>query len=203
MSTFGETRWGLCVGAVINLVTLAVLEAFGPSARTWLAVFAAANEVLGVLLVASPELQPRLLELRARLVGRLKPVLVRARAAFRRLFGLPPITHQVHAKATLPIELAATATVTTAPPPNASVRELITFLLDTTQRHDDRLNTLERLVTSETGSIREELREMRAELGEDTKEAVRREAERNIRLRLLGLGYVVVGLLLAAAANIV
>lgn len=57
-----ETSWGLYVGAITNLAVAAVLNN-GPwehvDARRWLVVLGVWNEILGVLLIASPEIVDR------------------------------------------------------------------------------------------------------------------------------------------------
>jgi hypothetical protein len=123
---------GLYWPAVLNLACVALLNNnpwVAPSARVWLATLAALNELIGVVLIASPELGrhvPRLLRfLWHGLREAVRPLEIRA----RRLLRLPPPAKKVAIGTAEEISLANSLRVQTALREGATPQEAVDYLL--------------------------------------------------------------------------
>jgi hypothetical protein len=200
-----EAWWGLYVGLVLNLAVAAVLNN-GPFTRpalaAWLVTLGAANELLGVLLVASPELMPRL-EAVLR-VGRTG--LGRTGRWVRRLaertFGRGAKVVLGSGVARGIAMIGGQGRVVSNPPPGATTEELVTWLVKQHERHDDRIHELERKASEFPALWRGDIAQARDELINDQRKLVRGVAEARIRLRLFGLLYVAIGLVLSWIGNL-
>jgi hypothetical protein len=203
-----ETWKGLYAGVVLNLVVAALLnnDPFfsTPCARVWLVTLGATNELLGVLLVASPELIPYVKAIAFWIKAQRDWLyLQRIRPVLRRVFHLPALTHQVVVGATVPFESSmGIPTIGTRPREGAPIDAIVAFLSAEVERMRTSITELEREFHSHTAKSSEELKRVRTELTSETREALQALAERNLRLRLLGLMYVAAGLVLSWVGNL-
>src|SRR5438132_843108 len=101
-----------------------------------------ANELLGVLLIASPELLPRVAAAAVVIQRRSIPL---ARGLVRqicRLLRLPrSVSAHIEAVAELGAAGALTARLVRRPPENADVDELVQWLVREHARHDDQIHS--------------------------------------------------------------
>jgi hypothetical protein len=200
-----ELWWGVYGGGVTNLAVAAVLNNtfFEASGRTWLVTLGAWNELLGVLLVASPELIPRLHHVLSFIARRLRSAFRRLVTAIGNLLRIPrsPLVVQVGKAGTM--ELAGRGVTLKSTIHGIDLTQQVEFLLKRTSEHEKRLD----LIEPELERIREEIRsstqEVRVELRREQEALERRLADKRISLRLLGLAYVVLGLVLGWGGNLV
>jgi hypothetical protein len=200
-----ELGWGVYLGVVSNLLVAAVLNntVFEASGRTWLVTLGAWNELLGVLLVASPELIPRIQRL-IRVLSRFVSVGARRIAAYvTDLLRRRPPSQTVSISPAVETDTAGKSLVFKSAIHGSDLAQQVEFLLRRTSEHERRLD----LIEPELGRIREEIRttshEVRDELRRDQEALERRLADKRIALRLLGLLYVVLGLVLGWGGNLV
>jgi hypothetical protein len=200
-----ETIWGVWLGVVVNLACIAVLN--NPAeARpvVWLATLAIANELLGIVLIASPELWPRTVRVYRSLSGVLSRAVSPVVRRVRRILRFPPPGQIVSVGGIASsVSLSGHATATTAPSPGATESQLIDYLIRQERRSQERLDELERRLGVLPAEWREEIERARAEMERLSRELVREVADRRIRLRLLGLLYVAIGIVLSGLANVV
>jgi hypothetical protein len=93
--------------------------------------------------------------------------------------------------------------VTSNPPRDASTTELLQWLVGRYKELDDRLHEVEREVGGLPERWRSEIEKTRKELEGKTQDLVKRLADRNLRLRLLGVLYVVIGLTFSWLGNVI
>jgi len=193
-----ETWLGLYVGFVVNLGAAAVLNNLvEASTRGWLVTLGAVNELLGVVLVASPEIGRVVPGFLAKVKRRWALVVRVVRGYFAKPQSL--VIHVPSAKATASM---GTPTITQTPGINATLEERVAYLMTREKESRTRLHLVERELQRLPEEWRRELHGLRTELEELQRELVRRVAEARIRLRLLGLAYVIVGIVLAWLGNV-
>jgi hypothetical protein len=89
-----------------------------------------------------------------------------------------------------------------SPNPEATDRELLEYLIRREQEHQKRLDVLERTVRDLPDRWRKEMAALRREMEGLSRELVRQLADARLRLRIVGLAYIVAGLLLAWLGNV-
>lgn len=142
-----ETWWGLYVGLVVNLFVAALLNngPVEPEAAAWLITLGTANELLGVLLVASPELLPRLQRVGRTTRNWLRRWKTQIVEMVRRLLRRPtPQTLElgtaISSDAAMPLEVG---TVTRG---YTTLEERVEWLTQQVNLHEVRLNSIAREV---------------------------------------------------------
>jgi hypothetical protein len=200
-----ETLWGLYWGLVLNLAVAAIGQNtfFDLSTQDWLVTLGAANEILGVLLVASPELLPRIQTVGTFIARYFRAWLRQFGRFLWRLLGLPGRTYIDAATATATATGSAEERILHGPPPGATREQLLDWLIKEYKALEDRVHELEKEVRGLPKRWRDEIAKTRKELERSAGELVRSTADRNLRLRLLGLLYVIVGIFLAWLGNVV
>jgi hypothetical protein len=199
-----ELWWGVYVGGVSNLAVAAVLNntAFEASGRTWLVTLGAWNELVGVLLVASPELLPRLHRFLSFVAKWLRAASRRIATAIRRFLRIPPSPLVLQAEPG-GMTLAGGGVTLKSTVHGTDLAQQVEFLLQRTSEHERRLD----LIEPELVRLREEIRasseEVREELRREQEALERRLADKRIALRLLGLAYVILGLVLGWGGNLI
>ena len=168
--------------------------------RGWLATFAVAFELAGVLLVASPELRPKV----ERCVGWLRSAWHRFVPWLRRQFGRGGVHVKMGAGVTTEaaMGLKVLRGFEDPPPPEVSDSEKIEYLLRFAERSKELFNLLESQAREHVEGVRVELQRTASDLSAQTAQAVRRLAESELRMRLLGVVYIVVGLICSYLANV-
>lgn len=203
-----ETLVGLYVGAVTNLLVVAVLN--NPpfwegtaDVSIWLITLGTWNEVLGVLLVASPELLPRLGRVGRLLLGRFRAARLRLLSTARRVLRLPGSAYADSATVGARLSVSGHAVHILGPPATTDHGELLAWLIKREKWAQERFQEIEKSVSELPERWRADMGVMREELEGVSRKLVREAADARIRLRLLGLGYVVLGLILSWAGNLV
>jgi hypothetical protein len=199
-----ELGLGVYSAVVSNLGLAAFLNnPFESSTRTWLLLMGAANELLGVLLIASPELLDRA-SAAASLIGRRSRPLRRwlARQTLRLLGLTHHISVKVQAAAALSAAGGLSARLVRRPPKDADVKALVDWLIQEHARHHDRLHELEVSVQNVPPDVASVVAGARTEMEDFSREQARRVAEARLVLRLLGLACVVIGIILSGAGNV-
>ncbi len=196
------------VASVVGaLIAIPVAVPLGGSLRVWFLALGAVEELMGIILVASPELFPRATRSGARLrqaslasVGRL---IAWIRDLPRRLLRRPLPPHVVYGGGALSAEGAGGASVRTAPPAGATLAERVAWLLN-------RLNEVQDSLDEITDRLREMPKEWRADMRRDLDELrqelralVQETAESHIEFRLAGIALLVIGLVISTAGNLV
>lgn len=200
-----ETWIGLYVGVVVNLAVAAVLNNsfLTPSARAWFATLGATNEILGVLLIASPELLPRVKRLGRRVQRAWSRVRATVERVVARLLGrrgkVVALTGAAHATAGAGGRVSGNV----GPPQGASDSDLIRWLIERERKGQERMSEIEHTINDLPDRWRQDLEQVRRQLEGMQEQRIRQVADARIELRLLGLAYVLVGILLAAVANLV
>jgi hypothetical protein len=173
--------------------------------RGWLATGSVAAELWGVLLIASPELRPLVERAISGVARWTRKVVGLVWDRICRLFRIRRV-HRAVLDAAVNMSGTMEAKVIRGrnpPPPDAAVEEKVAYLL----RQDERILGLISDLDNQTRQQTEELRGLiegtAQELREHTTTAVRAVVETELRMRLLGVLFVIVGLVLAYAANIV
>jgi hypothetical protein len=197
---------GIWLGLVVTLVFLNAYKLMGDTTtRGWLATFAAAFELWGVVLVASPELRPIVERAAARSATALRHLCRSIGARLWRLLRLPGRSQTVSLGSAVDVSSALALDVKrgySAPGPNATTEEKVAFLLEEVKRILGLVEGLENQLRDELGGVRTELAQATADLREHTAMAVREVAEAELRMRLLGVGFVMTGIALAYAASV-
>lgn len=141
-----ETFVGIYVGVVTNLAIAAILNN-GPwenlSARTWLVTLGAWNEVLGLLLVASPELLPRLQLLGIYLLGFIRTFRRRLTIVLTRLLRVPRQPRHISVGVGSSLATAFGINARASVRPGGDVEARIEWLIRELDKHDVRLIGLE------------------------------------------------------------
>jgi hypothetical protein len=192
-----ELWLGLYVGFVWNLGVGAILNnPLQSSTRTWFVTFGAANELIGVLMIASPELLPILANAVGRFAGFLRRMGARLVERARRFLHLPKVV-RVGLADTLNIGGSIDTRVTRKRP--ETLDEAVDMLL----RHDAELHEHQKQLNRFPAQWQADIEEAQHQAEGFTREEVKRLADRRLALRLLGLGFVVLGLLLSTVGNLV
>jgi hypothetical protein len=199
-----ELRLGLYFGLVVNLLVGALLNngPRAPDAATWLITLGTANELVGVLLVASPELVPRLqraLRFGIRILGRARH---RVQLALRRLLKLPGGPQTRRLGTAVSNEIAMPIEATQGGPLLATVNEKLDWLIQQVAALDWRLSGAERQLRELPPRWRADIAKTRAQLESAQAALEQRLANVRIQLRLLGLAYVVLGIVLSWIGNL-
>jgi hypothetical protein len=199
-----ELLLGLYVGLVWNLGVGAILNnPLQSSTRTWFVTLGAANELLGVLMIASPELLPLMGAVASWAYTRSRAAVLKLRVVVRRLFHQ---TRVVSGSAGIAIEGTSSVTaglVTDRHPPNATTDELVAWLIKEHELHNTRIVRLEQRQTEMPSEWQREIAAAKQAAQQHAQTLVRGLADRHLSLRLLGLGFVVLGLLLSTVGNLV
>lgn len=200
-----ETVKGLYAGVVVNLLVLALAgnTFWKPSDPAWLVTFGAANELLGVLLVASPELLPRMFTVLSYAERHIRGTIKRLARFLSRVLHLPRTITIDAATAEMRMTGSGEGRVISSPPQNVSTEELVAWLVGRYKDLDDRVYEVEKEVRLLPQRWRDEIAATRQELEGTARQLVKSLAEARIRLRLLGLGYVVLGIVLSWLGNVV
>ena len=173
--------------------------------RGWYATLAAGFELSGVLLVASPELRPIVEKSARRLAAKLRTWPHHTRNFLLRLAGKPR-QQEVSLGATVSTEAALGIDVVRwfpeAPPAGATSDRQIAYLLQVTDRFKCTLNVVENDLRKGLEQVRGEIQRTALDLTEQTTDAVRQLAQSELRMRLFGVAFITVGLMLSYAANI-
>jgi|SRR5579862_9859735 len=188
---------GLYVGFVWNEGVAAFLNnPIEPSRRVWFIVMGAANELLGVLMIASPELLPIIASLLARLYAQLRRFARWLGWHMRRIFHWPRahfdnVTAGITATGSLQARVGRVAPTT--------LQDVIRWVT----RHDQELQDHQERLNSMPDEWKMDI-DKRAEQTEKLARAlVKGLADRNLELRLLGVAFVVLGIFLSTAGNLV
>jgi hypothetical protein len=195
---------GLYGGVIEVILFLGIYGSAGDTTRRgWFATSAIATELWGVLLIASPELRP-IVERTATLVARsIRQSASRVWLAIRRLLRI-----STHHYVNLASEITATgsisAKVTRAsdPPAGADRDQLVDWLVQEHKRILGLIDTIDNQMREQLGEVRGEITATATALREHTAAAVQEAAKAELHMRLLGVLFVVAGLVLSYAANI-
>jgi hypothetical protein len=95
------------------------------------------------------------------------------------------------------------AVVEKKPPTGATTEELVAFLVERDLETQKELQALAKQQEQFSQQLTQQIEGARQELGETLQELERRLADARIHLRLLGLGYVILGIGLSWAGNLV
>ena len=196
---FGRTDLfrGTYGGLVLNLLAAACLNNtfWEPSTAAWLITLGVVNELYGVLLVAAPELEPYARRLARWLADVLHSMIHRLWHRVGRLLGLlGPKVVTVGGVASTRAVGSLRASVVRGPPPGASDRDVIWWLVAQIKKAQERLNELEGRLDELPNEWRRDISTIRSELEQVSMQLVREEADRRIELRLIGVGFIVVGI---------
>lgn len=198
-------KGGLIGGLIVTLVFLNGYKLFGETtAKGWLATLSAAFELYGVILIASPELRP--IAARAgvawaaalRRVGRRTKVLLTRLLRLRREQRIT-LGSAVDVSSALGLDVKRGYAV---PGDAATIDEKVAFLLDQVKRLVGLVEGLENTLRKELEGVHAELARQADDLRNYTAAAVREVAEAELRMRLLGVGFVIVGIAFGYAANL-
>jgi hypothetical protein len=155
-------------------------------------------EFFGILLVAAPELFPRF----GRSWTKIREGLSQAWRRLLRLFGRRQhITVSVGAAGAVASGGRLSAIV--SKDPNAPLEEKVAYLLDQDRKTQERLNALDHAIEAQAEQRRREIQAAREALETFVRESLERERDVHIRVRLAGVGFLLVGVPLLAAANVV
>lgn len=197
--------FGLWVGYVVTMLFLIGYQTVGQTTtRGWLATLAAAFELWGVALVASPELRPIAERAAAAAWKALRTIGQSIWTRMRQLLGIRR-THTIHLGAALELSAAMGAEVRRGrqpPSTEATLEEKVAYLLAQEERHLKLINDLENRLRKDMDAMREELEGTATQLREHTSVSVREAAEAELRMRLLGVAFVIAGIVLAYAASL-
>jgi hypothetical protein len=199
-----ELRLGVYSGLVANLAVVAVVtNPIEGSTRAYFTVVGGANEVLGVLMIASPELGP-VAASTARNVARLLRITTQRAISFaRRKLGLPGHVSVKTGGFLAGASASAPGAVVGQPLVNATIEERVAWLIAAYERLDEELRSLRATVEALPESWRRDIEEARQQSEDLSRALVRGLADRHLALRLLGLLFVLVGIVFAAVGNLV
>jgi hypothetical protein len=198
---------GLLWAVVWNLLAAAgtvvfANPAFGPSTKAWFYVMAAANELYGVVLIASPELRGPTLAALWSFRGWIDKMFHFAAARLRSMLRRPARIHRVSGTAGLNVETSMAAKKISRGPGDRSGDELIAWLVERTTEIDSDLQELrthvQKLPAQWAGDVAAALDEAKAH----AETLVRGVEHRNLVLRLLGVGFVLFGIMLGTVGNL-
>jgi hypothetical protein len=164
-----------------------------------LTVLGASFEFTGIVLVAAPELFPRLLEVRRSVQARLEGL---RRWLLLRLGRQGGKT--VYAKAGGATAGGfAEARGYASPGKAASVEERLAFLLEQAEKGKKRLDELEDRVGDLPRQWQDDIRAMRAEIEGLVTRRIEEIRDSHIRVRLFGIGFLLAGVPILAYANVI
>lgn len=157
----------------------------------------AAFEWVGIWLVAAPELSPRLV----RAWGRVRPAAMRVVWWVRRRLGWRGrVSKDLHVRSGIKVGGHASAVLSKGE--GASLEEKVEFLLEQDREAQRRLNKVERAIAEQPEAWRQDIEETRGELEAFVREQVERERDVHIRIRLVGIVFLLAGVPLLAVANV-
>lgn len=195
-----ELAWGAYVAFVCNLAMVAVLNnPLAASTRTWFVVMGAGNELLGVLMIASPELIPLARSAPGALARSVRRLIRWTRLRFKK-------THRVGNSASMGFDVGIVgeaASVTRKPDDAWGADERIDWLVGELQRQGDEVERLKGTVADHPARWKREIDQSAKGLADLSQSLVANLADRNLALRLLGLLFVVLGLCLSTVGNLV
>ncbi len=87
--------------------------------------------------------------------------------------------------------------------PDGSIEDQMRWLVEQLQLESARVDELDKTIRDYPESWRADIEAVRHQLEAGQREAIHRSAERRIHIRLLGLAYVVLGLVLSLIGNLV
>lgn len=182
-----ETLVGLYVGAVTNLLVAAVLNnppfwEGHPDVNTWLITLGTWNEVLGVLLVASPELLPRVERVLRYIFGRLSSFASRVSRVLRRVLRLPGRRHFASMSSGITLG-GSVSTKVMRGTPSGTLEERLKWVIDKVRAHDDRLDNIDEEVSKLPERWKADIEVVRQELEDLSRELVRSTADARIQRR--------------------
>lgn len=195
-----ELLVGIYAALVCNLLMAAVLNnPLEASLRTWLVTLGVGNEIVGVILIASPELIPV-----AQAVGRLPARFIRYLdlLVWRLRGGTRPVGNSLR----MGYDIGTAhdrAQVTRRPDDDATLEARVEFLLEEVRQLNFEVHNLDTRIREMPKFWRDEIEQAQAGAVERARELVRGLEERNLGLRLLGVGFVVLGLVLSGSGNLV
>jgi hypothetical protein len=193
-----EIVWGLYWGFVANIAACAVLNnPSKASAPAWLVTLGAVNEIVGVLFIASPEIGRVLPGFFASVRRRVALVVQRIRGYFARPRHVIIAADSARGTAEM-----GTPTIVMTPGASASIDERLDYLMRRDKEIRSHLHRVDRDLERLPTQWRAELEGVRTELETLQRELVRSIAEARIRLRLLGLSFVLVGIVLSWLGNV-
>jgi hypothetical protein len=205
LSRRADAKLALIAGTYVNVFAL-ILPSFyvRPSWHVYLVSFSGWNEALGILLIASPELLRYGDAARRFFSARFRERSRRAQRWVQRLLKLPisPTRDTGTVRSTTTLHTDTTKGVV-GPGSGMSDAEKIDWLVKRMLVHEQRLDGLLSSVERLPNAWREDDDRLRAEV-ERRLSALKGEiSEARIGLRLCGLAYVILGVVLGAAANLV
>jgi hypothetical protein len=195
---------GLYAALIVFILFFGLYSYASTTTRGWLATGAVAAELCGVLMIASPELRPRVVSFGKWLWTHTRRRYRILEAWFRRLVGLP-----LHARVIAPAGIASAAGVGAAvilgrnpPRSTASVYEKVAYLLAQDERWHEQFQVVRNETRQQVDTLRAELAGSVTELMQHAEEAVAELANKELQMRLLGVAFLIVGLGLGYAANL-
>jgi hypothetical protein len=198
-----ETTIGICLGLLVNIFTAIIaLPLAYASEGTALFTLGSANEVLGIVFVASPELE-RLTSPALDFAKRqFRHAFNWTRVWLRKIFRLRGHVHLRSANATAEASASADAMVIKDPPAGLSLPQLVDWLISQNKIHQERFHALEREIARLPERWWADMDDLRRDLEGVSRELVRLSAERKLHLRLLGVSFILIGLVLAWFGNV-
>jgi hypothetical protein len=197
--------WGVYWGFVANLAASSLLhnlpfvsKPFHASTAVWLVTLGATNEIVGVLFIASPEIGRVLPGFLAKVRARVDVVVRRIQRWFER-----PRHIIVSPASAVGVADVGTPTIIITPGSGASLEERVNYLWGCDKEIRSHLHRVDSELERQPQQWREELDGVRTELESLQRELVRRVAEARIRLRLLGLAFVLLGIVLSWLGNVI
>lgn len=192
-----EWRIGLFVAFLWNLLVAAVLnDPIQPSTHTWFVVMGAANELAGVVMIASPELGPIGRRVLAVLTRQVQALRVRVVAKARQLLGIRNTLH-----AGFSVSQPATASIAIKPQKAApaTLQDVISWVT----QHEQDLEDLRKRMDALPAEWKEDI----VQKAEETENLARRMIlgveNRALSYRVLGVALVILGLVVSTTGNLV
>jgi hypothetical protein len=198
---------GLYWGLVGNLAVAAILANnpwTAPSTHDWLVTLSAWNELYGILLIASPELLPRSTSSLRWVWTRLRRGYFAVEARVRRALGIPGRLQRIIGETGIAFsEGLGRGVARTDIAPDATLDEKVAFLLERVKQINTQLDAVGERVDQVDANLRHDLDDVRRSMTAEWREALRDVAEAQIELRLVGVTFVVAGLMLGWLGNLI
>jgi hypothetical protein len=198
--------FGVWVGVVAVLATAAIFRTVdaNASAAAWLATLGMAIELVGILLIASPEIRPRVVRTYGDAREGARTTARRFKTWFDRVFRRRVV---ISIGAAGGIALAGSATArlrrSVPPPPKEGLAALADYVFEHLGAISGTVDDVRNRVSAMPAEWQADIAAARNEVTAATAVAIRGIAESEVRMRLLGVLYVVAGLGLNYAANLI
>jgi hypothetical protein len=189
-------KFGVAFTLAVTAIFYVCYATIGNTATNgWFATGAAAFELCGILLIASPELRPLIAPLVLSTWDAVRGAWNKIRALMRRLFRRPAVVYgkRASADAGTGADVVRVVIRRDPPKPDADLREITTYLLEQNDLWAREVEALRQADSLLGAALREEFHKSVSQLRTDLDAAVREVKDAELNMRLLGVLLVLIG----------